>query len=388
MSKRHLYFPGEFCTVSGQYDIVYANGRLTGVERGINAGDPFPPTEKKGQKYLLVDPTKTKMEEVEMKESQSTKSSAISSEKGGVEQSSFWKQDPEEGILRWTTAIAVIKSVLKIGLGVYFLYLGVTFLGSLIRVTLDMKLFAMVEPAMFIVREWIESSNTNLQVTMALISMISILAILILAISPGMLLFLGYKLLTEEVFEKELDKTGNLILRLRSGLGKVKPVEEMIHSIFGRSRSAWDLQLWASRITFFVGLIILFVAVVQLLVPDLFGSGVDKAIFFGAGAGASVLSMFISHLLNPAKELQAHIVQNADIELATINYVKQAELVDGWMTRALLSLKDDNDWSPENKVLSSLKINADALKKALEDSVKTIDATKATVPVSPTLPGK
>ena len=381
MNRRQIYVPGEICKISGQYGLVQSNGRRTGVERGINAGDPFPPTEKSGQGYVLVDPTKTQKED----KMNNAKSEASDKPKQarragiGVEEEEKKLKD----VLNWVTGIAVTKSAIAILLGVYFLYTGVRFLNSVISVTLNMKLFEMVKPAVMAVSEIFNRPDINSQIAYSLVSLISFLAVMIVVVSPGVLMFIGYKLLTREVFEKEMDKTGNLILRLRSGLGKVKPIEEMINSIFGRSRSAWDLQLWASRVTFFIGILILAVAVLQLLAPDLFGSKVDKAVFFGSGVGASVLTMAISYWLNPAEKLQKYLVQNADIELATISYVKQTELIDGWMTRALLSLQNDKDWGPENKVLSSLKDNTDILRKALENSVKTIDATNEALETQP-----
>jgi len=53
-----MYHPGQAAPVSGQYEIVDPNGRRTGVERTIVRGEPFPPTPRGGQGYVLVDPTK------------------------------------------------------------------------------------------------------------------------------------------------------------------------------------------------------------------------------------------------------------------------------------------------------------------------------------------
>ena len=54
-----MYKPGDICPQSGQYEICdLANGRGTGVERGVTKGEPFPPTPKAGQGYRLVDPTR------------------------------------------------------------------------------------------------------------------------------------------------------------------------------------------------------------------------------------------------------------------------------------------------------------------------------------------
>ena len=59
MSKsKKAYKPGERATISGQYEIIGSRGRKTGMERTVTQGEPFPPTRAKGQKYVLVDPTK------------------------------------------------------------------------------------------------------------------------------------------------------------------------------------------------------------------------------------------------------------------------------------------------------------------------------------------
>lgn len=50
--------PGQKAKRSGQYEILGARGRRTGVERTVTKGEPLPPTPKKGQRYQLVDPTK------------------------------------------------------------------------------------------------------------------------------------------------------------------------------------------------------------------------------------------------------------------------------------------------------------------------------------------
>ena len=56
MSKTHK--PGQKATRSGQYGIRGPRGADTGKERTVTRGEPFPPTPKPGQKYVLVDPTK------------------------------------------------------------------------------------------------------------------------------------------------------------------------------------------------------------------------------------------------------------------------------------------------------------------------------------------
>ena len=60
MATNKTYKPGEKAPKSGQYEIVGPRGGHTGKERTITKGEPFPPTEKPGQSYILVDPTKTK----------------------------------------------------------------------------------------------------------------------------------------------------------------------------------------------------------------------------------------------------------------------------------------------------------------------------------------
>jgi len=53
-----LYKPGQKAPQSGQYEITGPRGGGTDVERTVTRGEPLPPTEQKGQKYRLVDPTK------------------------------------------------------------------------------------------------------------------------------------------------------------------------------------------------------------------------------------------------------------------------------------------------------------------------------------------
>jgi hypothetical protein len=50
--------PGQKCPRSGQYEIVNRNGNRTGVERTVVRGEPFPPTPKAGQGYVISDRTK------------------------------------------------------------------------------------------------------------------------------------------------------------------------------------------------------------------------------------------------------------------------------------------------------------------------------------------
>jgi hypothetical protein len=49
---------GQECPTSGQWEIVGPRGGGTGRERTVTEREPFPPTPKPGQGYVLVDPTK------------------------------------------------------------------------------------------------------------------------------------------------------------------------------------------------------------------------------------------------------------------------------------------------------------------------------------------
>lgn len=60
MDEPKEYKSGEHAPKSGQYGIVGPRGGKTGEERTVTKGEPFPPTPERGQKYVLVDPTKTK----------------------------------------------------------------------------------------------------------------------------------------------------------------------------------------------------------------------------------------------------------------------------------------------------------------------------------------
>ena len=55
MASKRTFKPGEKARTSGQY-------RNTGTRREVTVtrGEPFPPTPRKGQGYILVDPTKHK----------------------------------------------------------------------------------------------------------------------------------------------------------------------------------------------------------------------------------------------------------------------------------------------------------------------------------------
>ncbi len=58
MSRKKKHVPGEEVPRSGQYEIVGPRGGETGAERTVVRGEPFPPTPKPSQKFVLVDPTK------------------------------------------------------------------------------------------------------------------------------------------------------------------------------------------------------------------------------------------------------------------------------------------------------------------------------------------
>lgn len=52
---KQYYYPGETCQISGQY-----RNTATGKEVTVVKGEPFPPTPKPGQQYVLIDITKHK----------------------------------------------------------------------------------------------------------------------------------------------------------------------------------------------------------------------------------------------------------------------------------------------------------------------------------------
>ena len=51
------YSPGERAEYSGQYEMVGPRGGHTHIERTVVKGEPLPPTQHPGQKYILVDPS-------------------------------------------------------------------------------------------------------------------------------------------------------------------------------------------------------------------------------------------------------------------------------------------------------------------------------------------
>ena len=60
MAKRQTFKPGEIAPRSGQYAIVGPHGGRTGIEWTVVRGESLPPTLDPGQRYVIVDPTKTK----------------------------------------------------------------------------------------------------------------------------------------------------------------------------------------------------------------------------------------------------------------------------------------------------------------------------------------
>ena len=54
------YKSGKKVPKSGQAEIVGPRGGRTGIERTVVKNEPFPPTLQPGQKFIIVDPTKTK----------------------------------------------------------------------------------------------------------------------------------------------------------------------------------------------------------------------------------------------------------------------------------------------------------------------------------------
>lgn len=50
--------PGQTAPASGQYELLGPRGGRTGVERTVVRGEPLPPSLSRGQRYMLVDPTR------------------------------------------------------------------------------------------------------------------------------------------------------------------------------------------------------------------------------------------------------------------------------------------------------------------------------------------
>jgi len=57
--SRKSFKPGEKSPRSGQYQMLGPRGNK-GPERTVVKNEPFPPTLRPNQRYILVDPTKTK----------------------------------------------------------------------------------------------------------------------------------------------------------------------------------------------------------------------------------------------------------------------------------------------------------------------------------------
>ncbi|MBD3375245.1 YjzC family protein [candidate division KSB1 bacterium] len=55
MAGKKRYSPGEKAPQSGQYKNTQTSNEVT-----VTKGEPMPPTPKKGQKYVIVDPTRHK----------------------------------------------------------------------------------------------------------------------------------------------------------------------------------------------------------------------------------------------------------------------------------------------------------------------------------------
>lgn len=60
MAKNDNFRPGEKAPVSAQYGIFGPRGGDTGKEVTVPKGTTLPPTQKPGQTYQVVDPTKNK----------------------------------------------------------------------------------------------------------------------------------------------------------------------------------------------------------------------------------------------------------------------------------------------------------------------------------------
>jgi hypothetical protein len=52
------YKPGQTAPASGQYAQTGPRGGQPGPERTVTRGEPFPPTPRPNQGYVMVDPTK------------------------------------------------------------------------------------------------------------------------------------------------------------------------------------------------------------------------------------------------------------------------------------------------------------------------------------------
>lgn len=60
MKNKNILRPGHIAPVSGQYGIIGQQNKVIG-ERTAVKGEHLPPTPKKGQRYRLIDKTRTKI---------------------------------------------------------------------------------------------------------------------------------------------------------------------------------------------------------------------------------------------------------------------------------------------------------------------------------------
>jgi len=60
MPKRRIYRPGMISPASCQAEIIGPRGGRTGKERTVVLGEPFPPTTKPGQGYIITDRTRNR----------------------------------------------------------------------------------------------------------------------------------------------------------------------------------------------------------------------------------------------------------------------------------------------------------------------------------------
>ncbi len=283
-------------------------------------------------------------------------------------------EDELNNILPMARAVAISKSLLSLLIGIAFFVAGFLYFERLLVILFSPRylhditdMFARGEailPEGALSGEYTYPLKDTLPGLMVI--SIIVLGLSVLVLSPGLLFLIGYRLVTREVLDKELDEVGTLIQRIRTGLGRVKPIEEMLYSIFGRSNSAWELRLWSARITFWLGVIILCLAIWSVLTQN-------NLVFFGEGALAGVGSIALSKWLNPAEDIQKALSQNANIEISVIGFVQQMAIVEAWTSKAMLSMKPGDSWKPEQKIYQSLNRNAALIRKALEDSSKKIE---------------
>ncbi len=58
MTNKPIHKPGEIADTSGQYEVVTSTGIPTGKEVTVTKKEPFPPTPKPKQGFILTDITK------------------------------------------------------------------------------------------------------------------------------------------------------------------------------------------------------------------------------------------------------------------------------------------------------------------------------------------